>query len=133
MTISVAEFRTRFPEFADDEVYTDLRVAMFISDAAVLYMGVGESTWCGKYDIAQAYLSAHLLSIATATEVGDSSNKVGAVASKSAGGVSVTRATQMHSTSTGDEFLSSTSYGQQFLNIRNLCFAHVMVANNLNG
>ena len=129
MATDVSTFRARFPEFADDTEYPDARVQLFLDDAANLYMGTDENHWSSKYDPAQAYLAAHLLLVGTSAEAGDSSSKAGPVASKTAGGVSVARAVVAKDRSDGDEFLMSSSYGQQFLNIRNMCFAGVAVAN----
>ena len=131
MSITPNIFRVRFPEFTDDTIYPDERVQLFIDDAALIYMGATESRWGAKYDIAQAYLTAHLLTAGTATEAGDTNTKAGEISSKSAGGVSVTRAIAPKNRSDMDSFLTSTSYGQYFLNIRNTCFVGVMVANSL--
>ena len=94
-------------------------------------MGTDELRWCDKYDYAQAYLAAHLLHSATLSEVGDVNSKVGPISSKSAGGVSVTRAIVAKDRSDEDEFYSSTVYGQRFLTVRNSCFIGVLVANQL--
>ena len=128
MACDVATFRTRFPEFGNVAEYSDARIELFIADA-VLYMGDNEDRWCSKYDLAQCYLSAHLLSAGTATEAGDASANAGPVSQKSAGGVSLTKAVVAKQRSDADEFYSSTSYGMQYLNIRNSCFVGVAVAN----
>ena len=128
MSTDVATFRIRFPEFADDTEFTDARIQLFIDDT-LCYMGTGESRWCGLYDKAQCYLAAHLLSLGTGSESGDSSSKAGPVTSKSAGGVSVTRAA--NNSDNGSDFYGSTVYGQQFLALRDQCFAGVLVANCL--
>ena len=131
MTVTVAAFRARFPEFTDDTVYPDARIEIFIEDAQLVYMGADENRWLGKYDYAQAYLVAHLLVSGEASEVGDSSVKVGPVSSKSAGGVSVTRAVATKDRSDGDDFYMGTVYGQRFLMTRNVCFVGVVVGNQL--
>ena len=131
MAVTVAAFRARFPEFSDDVTYPDSRVEIFIEDSQLIYMGADENRWLGKYDYAQAYLVAHLLITAEASEAGDSSVKVGPVSSKSAGGVSVTRAVATKGRSDGDDFYMGTVYGQRFLMTRNACFAGVLVANKL--
>lgn len=128
MATDVATFRIRFPEFDDNIEYPDTRVQLFLDDAANCYMGLDESRWCNKYDYAQAYLAAHLLTVGTGTEVGDTSVKAGPVSSKTAGGVSVSRAVVAKDRSDLDDFYTSTTYGQQFLNIRNTCFVGVAVA-----
>lgn len=131
MATTVEEFRIRFPEFADETEYPDVRIQMFLDDAAECYMGLDEGRWCGKYDKAQAYLAAHLLTVGTNTEAGDSGNKLGPISNKTAGGVSVTRAVTSKDRSDADDFYASTSYGQQFLVLRNMCFVGVSVANCL--
>ena len=131
MTVTVAAFRARFPEFIDDTVYPDARIDIFIEDAQLVYMGADEKRWSGKYDYAQAHLAAHLLVSGEASEAGDSSVKVGPVSSKSAGGVSVTRAVATKDRSDGDDFYMGTVYGQRFLMIRNVCFVGVVVGNQL--
>jgi len=123
--VTVAEFRIRFPEFADPVEYPDARIQLYLDDAANVYMGLDENRWCGKYNYAQAYLAAHLLIVGTAEEAGDSSANAGPISQKTAGGVSVTRAVQAKMQSDLDEFLNTTSYGQQFLIVRNTCFVGV--------
>jgi len=124
-------FRSRFPEFSDDVEFPDIRIQLFLDDAVTLYIGSDEGRWCGRYDIAHAYLSAHLLTVGTNTEVGDSNSKSGSISSKSAGGVSVSRAIPSKDRSDIDDFFITTAYGQQFLNIRNSCFVGALVANSL--
>jgi len=133
MAATVGEFRVRFPEFSDPVDYPDARIQMALDDAA-MFMGTNEQRWCnsGKYDLAQSYLAAHLLVIGDRTAAGDTSGAVGPIASKSAGGVSVTRAVFTNpNTSDLDLWLSSTGYGQYFLAIRRTCFVGVTVANVL--
>lgn len=131
MAITVSDFRTRFPEFADETEYQDARIQLFINDATC-EIGTDESHWNAGgtccYDRAQAYLAAHLLTLGTNSEGGDSSAKVGPVSQKTAGGVSVTRAAMTKDRSDGDDLLASTTYGMQFLSIRNRCLIGVAVA-----
>lgn len=128
MATDVPTFRLRFPEFSDNVEYTDERIQLFLDDAANCYMGTDENHWCAKYDYAQSYLAAHLLVAGGATESGDSSNTVGPISSKVAGGVSVSRAVTTKDRSDTDDFYLKTSYGQQFKNIRDQCFVGVAVA-----
>ena len=130
MACTVTTFRIRFPEFSDDTEYPDARIQLFIDDS-VLWIGSDENRWCGKYDLAHCYLTAHLLTSATQTEVGDSASKLGAINNKSAGGVSVGRATGDKGRTDQDDFYASTAYGVQFLSVRNTCCSGVMVANEL--
>lgn len=132
MAIDAAAFRIRFPEFADETEYPTARIDMFLDDAVDAYIGDDEARWGSRYNLAHAYLTAHLLSIASNSETGDTSSKAGVIQSKTAGGVSVSRAVNAaRSRSEQDDFLASTSYGQQFISIRNMCFAGVLTANSL--
>lgn len=127
-------FRVRFPEFADETEYPEARIQLFLDDAANCYMGTDENRWCGKYDVAQCYLAAHLLSTATVTEASGgvgTSGTTGPITQKTAGGVSVTRTANTKERSDQDEFYMSSAYGQQFILLRNSCFAGVTVANCL--
>lgn len=126
MAVSVAIFRTRFPEFADRIEFPDERIQLFIDDA-VLRMGTNENRWQNKYDYAQAYLVAHFLALAEQTEAGDAGSKVGAIQSKTAGGVSVTRSSSPGTDSADSNYLLSTAYGQKYDIIRRSCFVGVSV------
>lgn len=133
MAATVGDFRTRFPEFSDPIAYPDERIQQALDDAAML-MGTDESRWCGsaKYDVAQCYLAAHLLTIGDRTAAGDASGAVGPISSKAAGGVSVTRAVFTNpNTSESDLWYAGTSYGQYYLVLRRTCFVGVTVANVL--
>ena len=67
--ILVADFRTRFPEFADIALFTDARIQLMIDEAVILM--ADEVRWLDWYELAQNYLVAHLLTLANATESGD--------------------------------------------------------------
>lgn len=129
--ITVATFRTRFPEFSDEIEFPEERIQLFIDDSVALYVGEDENHWRGKYDIAQSYITAHLLSVASGSEAGDTSSKGGPISSKSAGGVSLSRAVSVKDRSDGDDFLMTTVYGQYYISIRATCFLGVLVANQL--
>ena len=130
MACTEADFRIRFPEFADDTEYPDARIQLFLDDT-VLWIGSDEDRWCNKYDLAHCYHAAHLLTIGTNTEAGSSGANVGPISSKSAGGVAVTKAVTAKDRSDQDDAYASTSYGLYFLSIRNTCFVGVVVANCL--
>lgn len=131
MAITVAEFRTRFPEFADSAEYPTITITNIIQDAILIYIGGDEDRWNGKYNFAQHYLVAHLLNSAMLTSSGDVSAKEGVITSKSAGGVSVSYAAIARNLSVEDSFFMTTAYGQRFISVRNGCFAPVAVANIL--
>ncbi len=128
MACTIQDFRDRFPEFEDDTEYSDSRIQLFLDDTVLIYLGDDEDRWKGKYDVAHCYAAAHLLSRATNTEAGNTSAKAGPVSSKAAGGVSVSYSANAKDRSDGDDFWMSTSYGQQFVAIRNMCFAGIRVA-----
>ena len=121
--ITVADLRAKFPEVSDTMTYPDAVLQRAI-DEAVFIMDTDESPWCDGYDLASGYLSMHIWSVQDATGVGDKGSKIGNITSKSAGGVSVGRAspTAASSLSLGDAEYASTSYGNSFMRIRNSCF-----------
>ena len=125
MACDVTSFRLRFPEFESNVEYPDARIQLFLDDAFE-DIGPDELRWGEKFDRAHCYLSAHLLTSGTTTEAGNTSSNAGAITSKSAGGVSVTRSSLAKDLSIGDDFYLTTSYGQQFMRIRNSCFVGVM-------
>ena len=131
MAITIADFRTRFPEFCDRTLYPDARIQLFIDDT-VCWMGTDENHWCSsgqKYNYAQAYLTAHLLTKGTNSSAGDSSGAAGPITSKTAGGVSVTRSSiDTSNMSTTDADFSSTTYGQRYMEIRDQCFIGMLPA-----
>ncbi len=131
MAVTIMEFRTRFPEFADETEFPDVRIQLFIDDSVNIYLGADEKRWGGKYNYAQSYLVAHLIGVADTSEAGDSSVKAGPISSKSAGGVSVTRAVNAKNRSEAEDFYMTTVYGQRFLMIRNQSFAGVLVGNQI--
>jgi len=109
---SVADFIKRFPEFCDVD---DDRVQMFLDDAALLMNSPNK--WLSFYDVAQAYYTAHLLTVAEATESGDSGilapikeQEVDDVVIKSA--IADVKATY--------DDLYSTSYGKRYVTYRRL-------------
>lgn len=126
MPCTVEEFRLRIPAFSDAEMYCDALVQIKLDDAA-LTMGEDEICWCGKYDRAQCYLAAHLMSVSEDQEFGDASSTAGPITSKSAGGVSLSTAGSSVSKDLTDEFYSTTSYGTQFMIDRNSCFSGAWV------
>lgn len=66
--VTVGEIRLRYPEFRDEDFYPDARLELFISDAVTLM--ADENRWLDFYNIAQAALVAHLLTVSTNTEGG---------------------------------------------------------------
>jgi len=109
MAVTVAEFKTRFPEF---ETAVEATVQMFLDDAVVI---LNETYWGVKYNLGLSYYTAHHLSLASKSSSG-AGGSVGPVAGRSVDGVSVSFATAGLNT-TGDQFYSSTTYGQRYLSL----------------
>ena len=119
----INKFNLRFPEFAN----TEPALIELLAEDAVAIIGDMESHWCGQYQAALAYLTAHLLSFrqlqqAEAESGSTSTNKSGPVTAKSAGGVSVTYAAPGSSFTKPELFYSKTPYGEHFLLLRHQCF-----------
>lgn len=111
--ITVENFRTRFPEFSDSELYTDPVVSLCIDDAE---LDASESVFGDQWGRAIAWLSAHY--VATRYAPGGSGAGPGALQRQTArtvDKVSVTFADTDEGAT--DSFLSTTRYGQEFLAI----------------
>jgi hypothetical protein len=116
---TLADFRTRFPEFAS---IADAVVELNIDDAELEV-----STAFGAYqDIATLFLAAHYLVLSQDAESG-ASGSVGGVASESVDGVSQSFSV-VAASNQGDQLLASTVYGQRFLSYRQkIAIGNVMV------
>lgn len=110
MTITPADFKARFTEFASVE---DTRVQLFIDDAE---LEMSESAWGNIYDKGLAYLTAHLLTISDLTASGNSGS-LNALASRAVDGVSESFATP---TMDDNNNIASTSYGQEYARLLRL-------------
>lgn len=112
MSITLADFRTRFPEF---DTVADERVELFIEDAELT---LNESHWGAKYNLGLYYLTAHLLAVGGRTST--SSGAAGAfssVASRAVDGTSISY-NQPAIDRLGDSFYMQTAYGQRYINLR---------------
>ncbi len=114
---TVTQFKTRFPEFGDDE---DSRIQLFLDDVALIISGPAK--WLGFYDTVHQYYAAHFLATADHTESGDvgilapiKKQEVDDVVIESAVGAVEP---------TFDE-LNSTAYGKRVNYYRKLCFTGV--------
>jgi len=107
MSVTVAEFKIRFPEF---DSTPDATVQLFLDDAVVM---LNESYWGEKYDLGISYYTAHCLSLASKSSSG-ASGSVAPVSGKAVDGVSVSFATSGVN-NPGEQFYSSTTYGQRYL------------------
>lgn len=66
--ITLAEFRARFPEFASETEYPDVRITIMIEEADILMRD--PTRWGRLYKPSQLYLTAHLLTLAEYTSTG---------------------------------------------------------------
>ena len=114
----LAAFKVRFPEFAST---SDERIQLF-ADEAELIMWEDGDRWLDFYDVANQYLVAHLLAIGNIQASGDvgvlspvSKQEVDDVIVESAVGNRPYTA----------DMLSSTSYGNQYMMYRRMCFAGI--------
>jgi len=110
MSITAAEFRTRFPEFVSE---TNPTIDLFVADSVVI---INEAYWGTKYDLGLYYLTAHYLTLANRSASGSTAS-IGAVASKSVDGVSIAYATATPNDGS-DAYYNSTAYGQRYLALR---------------
>jgi len=116
MSIDIASFRIRFPEFADDTAYPDPRVQLALDDAELC---VDETKFGTLYELGVMNLAAHELRLTTDTANSPASaGSLGPVSAKTAGGVSVTRAINALDLSNSDSYYQQTQYGLKFLSIR---------------
>ena len=106
----LTDFRIRFPEFAAE---ADARVQLFLDDAA-FYMSE-PTKWQDYYDRAHSYYAAHLLTLATATLIGDST-PLSPVRKQEVDDVVVEQA--VADVRASDDSLLSTSYGKQYWQLR---------------
>lgn len=115
--VTPATFRARFPEFEDDTTYPDERIELFIDDAEATI-----NSQCPNYDLMVSYLTAHLLTISTQTDSGNSST-IKSKASESVGDVSVS----YNANSKGNNPFYSTAYGQRYMDLKANCIGRPLI------
>lgn len=116
VSLSIAEFRQRFPAFSDTTKYSDSLIQSQM-DIAKLYISP-EPNCMVKDDILEQLIylmTAHLLVLNNQLTSGSSSSVGGGqIASASVGGVSVSKAIPKNKTEL-DYWLNLTPYGMQLL------------------
>jgi hypothetical protein len=108
--VTPTDFKSRFPEFSTID---DSRIQLFLDDAE---LEISQTVWGKLYDKGISYLTAHELSMATATENGKTGG-LKSEASKSVGNVSVS-----YNNPTYDEYnnyYTTTAYGKKFIDMKN--------------
>lgn len=68
--ITIPDFRLRFTEFSDGTLYPNPRIQIAIDEAVIVMSDEGK--WLDWYDLAQHYLTAHILTLNESSESGDS-------------------------------------------------------------
>lgn len=119
---TITDFRARFPEF---NAVDDTIVQLNLNDAIDF---ISETKFGDKYAVVTLFYSAHLLALSQkATASMGQGAPGGPITSSSAGGLSVSFASAVP-TSTSESWFLSTSYGQRFLQYVRACTSTVSIA-----
>lgn len=108
MAVTPSGFKIRFPEFA---LVEDARIQLFLDDSET---EINLDTWGDYYDRGISYLTAHLLTIATKTAGGVSSEMLGNVIRKKVGEIEIAYADPGVVGSYNAGFFQNTAYGIEF-------------------
>lgn len=124
-SITVEEFRARFPEFAVVANHSDAFIQIRIDDTEC---EMSEAAWGCFFARGQAYLVAHYIAISEMTAAGGAGSGSSSgqqthngIASETEGDTSVTYKGTSSGVMSGagkDELLASTLYGQQHIELR---------------
>lgn len=112
MSISLSQFRTRFPEF---DSIADSFVNFALSDAAD---DMDVTRWGDRFDTGQGFLAAHYVSISSTGNL-VVSGSVGANTQATTGPLSVTKNIPM-AKNMSEAMLSGTVYGQRYMRLRSM-------------
>lgn len=110
---SVADFKIRFPEYVNHD---DARIQLFLDDAALRMKSPDK--WLEFYDVAHAYLAAHLLFTGEQTLLGDGA-VAGPISHQEVDDVVIKQA--LADVRVDMDELFSTSYGKRYWHYRRLC------------
>ena len=114
--MDIAVFRIHFPEFANETVYPDSAIG-FWSDFAEKIL---DSTRWGQFRAMGLELyTAHMLSINAGNQSGNPGQRVGVIASKSVGDISVSMDISAVTVQNGGHW-NISNYGTRFKQIANL-------------
>jgi len=116
--VTLQMFVARFPEFTS---VPQLRFDIFFGDS-VIEMGSEEHRWSNVYDVAQANLIAHFLSVGAGSATGDSMALM-PIRSTDVDDVLVEYAVQREVTGNPVDNFNASIYGQQYVHWRNQAFA----------
>ena len=110
---TVADFTSRFPEFADVDPAT---IQLYLDDAALIMKDPAK--WLSFYDVAQLYRAAHFLAVAQHTAAGDVT-PLAPIAHQEVDDVVIKQA--FCSVDPNYDELYSTAYGKRFAFYRKIC------------
>jgi len=119
MSITIADFRTRFPQFSADPPFT-----VDLLDAAIqeAIHRVNADCFRDRYRDGLLYLAAHILTVtAPQGNATASGGSTGQIASVTAGSASVSYQTQASAVGESHASLRETSFGRLFLDLLRLC------------
>jgi hypothetical protein len=119
--VSITQFRSDFPEFADSTKYSDAMVAFWLNVAATL---VNVQRWASLAVAGQELVTAHYLVIAARDETAAANGTppgqvVGLQTAKSVADLSASYDYQ-YSVVQGAGFWNQTSYGQRYFSLARL-------------
>lgn len=103
------------PEFATED---PARIARFIEYAE---LQVSSNAFGAKYELAVAYLTCHMLSLANRNDDEGTNGAVGILTQKKEGDLSASFALPTGLSNCNDGTLLLTSYGIEYLRIRDMC------------
>lgn len=115
--ITYEQWTARFPEFL---VIPQPRFEVFLEDSKI-EMGEEEGRWLNVYDVAQANLVAHYITIATRSALGETAPAL-PVRAKEVDEVQVEYGLSREQTNSFDA-LNSTVYGQSYIRWRRQVFS----------
>lgn len=118
MTITVAQFKLRFPEF---DTVPDARVQLFIDDSVLCF---DPNMWGACLDLAQSYFVAANIQIYE-VQVNDPSTSL-PITDKTAGQLRVGMAGNALPVNDSDSLYTSNKYGQKYLSLRDKCIMGVL-------
>lgn len=127
----IQKFRDYFPEFSNSTTYSDLFVGNMI-DLAQTY--IDQTAFGTRYQLGWLYLSAHFVTIFYQSSMGSGGNSVniGGVKSFKAENIHVDYgAVSVKDLNINDALLLQTSYGANFLMLRNSTIPSFTIYGNL--
>jgi len=120
MTINIAGFQARYPEF---DTVADARIEVYLADSQ---LEINESIWSDYYEKGVYALAAHMLHRSLMSESGNAGSS-GEVSSKRIGDLQISYNTK--SLDSTESYYNSTVYGQEYYRLMKLVAPLVTIAN----